>query len=148
MKTLITRLLLLGFVASLSLPACVGVRFDGVALSNVTSIRNDLPTVLSTAATKPYKDAEKDVTKVLDKIEKGYSHAQATKKNQDVAEQWRLLRDEMVQPFVTRWKEKGKLDKDFVGPAVKQVQDALAAIERTERAKRGAPKDKVITAEQ
>ncbi len=41
----------------------------------------------------------------------------------------------MVQPFLNRWKEKGKLDKDFITPAAKQVKDALASIERAEKAK-------------
>lgn len=144
MKTLFVPLLLLGLLTS-----CAGVRYDRVAWDNVNGIIHEVPTLLDHAAQDPYSKHETAVNKALEKINTGYTHAAATKKNQDVAEQWRVLRDEMVVPFVNRWKEKGgKLDKDFVTPATKQIKDALLAIERTESAKRGAPKKKVVAANQ
>lgn len=119
---------------SLSVAACVGARFDKPALDNATMLSDKVPALME-KATKSYNDNEADANGVLKSLDEACDHAAATKKNKEVAEQWRLVRDDMVKPFLTRWKEKGKLDKDFIKPAAIQVRDALAAIVRAEKAK-------------
>jgi hypothetical protein len=133
MKALIWVLILVGFVS------CVGIRYDATSLTNVQQVATALPALMG-KATKSFKDSEAEVTKLTGLLDQAQKHAAGLKKNQDVAEQWRILRDELVNPFVANWKEKGKLDKDFVTAATQQVTGALSAIERAERAKRGAPK--------
>lgn len=119
---------------SVGLGSCVGARFDQVAVDNASMLGSKLPALME-KATKPYKDNEAEAQSLVAKVSDAYNHAAAAAKNKDVAEQWRLLRDDLVQPFINRWKEKSKLDKDFITPAVKQVNDALAAIERAEKSK-------------
>jgi hypothetical protein len=136
MKSLIITL-----VFTLGLLSCVGIRYDATSLKNVKDLAIALP-ALYDKSTQPYKNAEADVMKVMDLLDNAVSHAASIKKNQDAAEQWRLLRDEVVKPYISNWKDKGKMDKDLVAPAKDIMQQSLAAIERTENAKRGAPKRK------
>lgn len=120
---------------SLGLQSCASAKFDQKALDNVTMLAQKLPALME-KATKPYKDSESEATVLLKSISDAQAYAAGIKKNKEIAEQWRILRDDLVQPYLNRWKEKGKLDKDFVAPAVKQVKDALASIERAEKAKK------------
>lgn len=125
-------IVLSGLLTGLS--SCVAARFDQVALDNATGLGNTLPALMQ-KATGAYSQSETEVTAILKTLDDAHSRAAATKKNGDVAEQWRILRDDMVKPFFARWKEKNKLDKDFIKPAATQVKDALASIERAEKVK-------------
>ncbi|MCC6460346.1 MAG: hypothetical protein IT260_07730 [Saprospiraceae bacterium] len=129
---LLLSITLAGFGAGLS--SCASAQFSQTALDNSVSLGKDLP-VLMNKATKAYSDNETEANALLAKVNDAYTLAASFKKNKDVAEQWRILRDDLVQPFLTRWKEKGKLDKDFIRPAAEQVKSALGAIERAEKAK-------------
>jgi hypothetical protein len=129
-------LFILGLSLPMGLQSCVGLRSDPVSISNVADISKMLPDLLSKAATSSFKDNESAVNGLTTKITNAYEHAKGIKKNNEIAEQWRVLRDELVQPFVINWKDKGKLDKDFVTQFVKQIKDALASIERAEKSKR------------
>lgn len=63
--------------------------------------------------------------------------AKNTPRNKDSAEQWRLLQDDIVKPFFDLWKDKGKLDADYVKISQGQVQRSLESIARAEKSKRG-----------
>lgn len=123
-----------GLLLASGLSSCVGARFDQVALDNASGLSTQLPALMD-KATSTYATHETEAQSLLTKVTEAYNHALSTKKNKDVAEQWRILRDDLVQPFMTRWKDKGKLDKDFINIAGKQVKDALASIARAEKAK-------------
>jgi hypothetical protein len=138
MKMLLSALFMLGFVFQIGFTSCVGLRYDAASLSAVTALSKSLPALME-KATKPYSASETEANALLSQLDNAISQAASLKKNQDAAEQWRLLKDDLVAPFLSNWKSKGKLDKDFVAEATKQVKASLAAIERTERAKRGAP---------
>jgi len=125
-------LMLAGLSAGLT--SCVGARFDQVALDNTTALSTQLPALMS-KATGAFATHEAEAQSLLTKITDAYNHALSTKKNKDVAEQWRILRDDLVQPFITRWKESGKLSKAVVDVSTNQVKDALASITRAEKAK-------------
>lgn len=114
--------------------SCVGARFDQTALENANMLSEKLPALMDKAI-KPFKDNETEVNALIKSLNDAYDRANATKKNKEVAEQWRIVRDDMVKPFMDRWKEKGKLDKDFIKAATTQVKDSLAAIARAEKAK-------------
>lgn len=129
---LLLGITLAGFGAGLS--SCASAQFSQAALDNSVSLGKDLPALMN-KATKAYSENETEANALLAKVNDAYTLASSFKKNKDISEQWRILRDDLVQPFLTRWKEKGKLDKDFVKPAAEQVKSALAAIERAERAK-------------
>ena len=116
------------------LQSCVGARFSQTALDNVTRVEGTMPPLMEKATGK-YSDHAASVDAVIADINKALNDAAATKKNSDIAEQWRIFRDELAQPFFTRWKTETKLDKDFVKLSVEQVKKSLAAIEKSERAK-------------
>lgn len=128
----VLAIVLSGLMTGLS--SCVGARFDQTALDYATTLGNQLPALMQ-KATASYTQHETEITAVLKSLDEAHSHAAATKKNGEIAKQWSILSDSLVKPFFARWKEKGKLDKDFIKPAATQVKDSLASIERAERAK-------------
>lgn len=125
-------IVLLGFTTVFT--SCVGARFDQVALDNANTMGESVPALMMNA-TKSYSGFAAKVEEATAKINEAHKHALETPKNKEVAEMWRILRDDQVMPFFQRWKDKDKLDKDFVKPAAEQVKASLAAIERAERAK-------------
>ncbi len=120
---------LLALVAS-----CTSARIDTVAIENAKNLAKNVP-ALMLKATKAYSENEPEVKAIVASLTAAYDRAAATPKNKEVTEQYRLLRDKMVQPFLDRWKEKGKLDKDFVKEATDQVKSAIASIIRAEESK-------------
>ena len=128
-------LLALSIGASLTtIPSCMAP-YDAMGMEYATSISTKLPAVME-KATEAYSKNEADVKSVTADLDKATSHAATMKKNKEVAESWRVLQNDLVAPFFARWKEKGKLDKDFIKEAVMQVNKSLAAIKKAETAKK------------
>lgn len=117
-----------------TIPSCMAP-FDAIGMENVTSIATKLPAVME-KATEAFSKHEDDVKSLTTDLEKAVSHAASLKRNKEVAESWRILSTDLVAPFLARWKEKGKLDKDFIKEAVAQVNKSLAAIKKAETAKK------------
>lgn len=131
-SALIFGLFLLG--SGLFLQSC-SPKYDMVAVENVTKLSASLPPLMEKAVGK-YSDHEEAVQTALSDVNKAYERSFGTKKNGEIAEQWRIFRDDIAKPFFDKWKEKGKLDKDFIKEAAKQVKASLDAIEKAERAKK------------
>jgi hypothetical protein len=130
-----TLLLGLSIAASATLlPSCMAA-YDAMGTENVSTISTKLPALMG-KATEAYSKHEADVTMLSSDLDKAVSHAASMKKNKEVAESWRLLQNDLVAPFLARWKEKGKLDKDFIKEATTQVTKSLDAIKRAEMAKK------------
>lgn len=143
MKTLLSSLKINTLVLSLGLlfvgsmvtvSSCVA-SFDAMSMENVTSISKKLPDLMG-KATESYSKHEADATSLLSDIGKAATHAASLKKNKEVAESWKILQNDLVAPFFARWKEKGKLDKDFIKEAAMQVSKSLDAIKKAESAKK------------
>lgn len=131
----LSMLVALSIGASLTaIPACMAP-YDAIGMENVTSITTKLPAVME-KATEAYSKNEADVKSVTADLDKAVSHAASMKKNKEVAEAWRILQSDLAAPFFARWKEKGKLDKDFVKEAVTQVKKSLDSIKKSETAKK------------
>ena len=120
--------------AMVTLPSCMA-SFDAVSMENVTSISKKLPDLMG-KATEAYSKHEAEATSLLNDLGKAATHAASLKKNKEVAESWKILQNDLVAPFFARWKEKGKLDKDFVKEATMQVNKSLDAIKKAETAKK------------
>ncbi len=133
-NTLVLTLGLFFVGAMVTLPSCVA-SFDAIGMENVTSISKKLPELMG-KATEAYSKHEADATSLLNDLGKAATHAASLKKNKEVAESWRILQNDLAAPFFTRWKEKGKLDKDFVKEATMQVTKSLEAIKKAESAKK------------
>ena len=120
--------------AAVTLPSCMAP-YDAIGTENVTGISTKLPALMA-KATEAYSKHETEVTTLTSDLNSAVSHAASMKKNKEVAESWRLLQTDLVAPFLARWKEKGKLDKDFIKEATMQVTKSLDAIKRAEMAKK------------
>ncbi len=118
----------------LSTPACAP-KFDATGLNNITNIGTKL-TDLMNKATGAYSGNSTAATSLLTEIDKAYEHAKAINGNKTIAESWKILKDELVAPFMEKWKTSGKLDKDFIKEAVAQVTKSVTAITNAEKAKR------------
>lgn len=143
MKTLLSSLKINTLVLSLAL-FCVGTMttlsscvaaYDAASVENLTNISTKLPKLME-KATEAYSKHEPAATSILSDIGKAATHAASLKKNKEVAESWKILQNDLVGPFFARWKESGKLDKDFIKEATMQVTKSLDAIKRAESAKK------------
>ena len=124
--------LLLGF--GLMLQSC-SPKCDMLNINTATNLATELPAMMSKASTKKF--SQEDADKVLKPLAEAVERAKNTPRNKDSAEQWRLLQDDIVKPFFDLWKDKGKLDADYVKISQGQVQRSLESIARAEKSKRG-----------
>lgn len=127
----LTFLLLgLGLVLQSCSPKC-----DPDNITTAVNLATELPALMAKASSKKY--SQEDADKVLKPLAAALERAKATSRNKDSAEQWRLLQDDLVLPFFNMWKEKGKLDADYVKVSQGQVERSLNSIARAEKSKRG-----------
>jgi hypothetical protein len=123
------------FLGLMALAPSCSPKFCPDCLKQVKDLSVSLPAVMNLAS-KPYDDAaESKIAGVTKQLIDASAMAATFKRNKDLAEAYRILKDELTLPFFARWKEKGKLDKDYVKAAVMQVSDSLKAIEKAESAK-------------
>lgn len=106
-------------------------KFDKVGLDNATNLMASLSDLMGKATGK-YASNSDAIKKVSDALSAAVQHAQARKNNKEIAASWKALQDELVNPFLARWKEKGMLDKDVVKEASAQVTSSLEAIKKAE----------------
>jgi len=110
-------------------------RFDKVGLGNATNLATELTDLMSKATSK-YTNHTAAVDKAKSSLSKAVSHANSRKNNKEITAAWQTLQDELVIPFLDRWKDKGTLDKDFVKEASAQVSKSLEAIKKAELARK------------
>ena len=109
-------------------------RFDPVGTDYATNFGSELVAAMNRGV-EPYADHEKTVAQVRARLEKAYIHAAEQRYNQEIAQSWKLLRDEQVAPFFEQWKTKGRLSGEYVRETVRQVQKSLEAIRIAEAGK-------------
>jgi hypothetical protein len=109
--------------------------FDQMGLDNVTNLGSRL-TDLMAKAVEPYGKHTDAANTLLSDLGKAAEHAASQKRNKEIASSWKILKDDLAAPFFNRWKEKGKLDKDYVKEAAGQVGKSLDAIKKAELAKK------------
>lgn len=110
-------------------------KFDKIGLDNATNLATSL-TELMGKATGKYTAHTDAIQQVSTALSNAVKHAESRKKNLEIAEAWKTLQNDLVAPFLTRWKEKGSLDKDFVKEATTQVAKSLEAIKKAELARK------------
>lgn len=110
-------------------------RFDNIGYGNATNLATAL-TDLMAKATGKYDNNTEAISKVKDGLTKAVSHAAGRKNNKEIATAWQTLQDDLVTPFLDRWKDKGMLDKDYVKEATAQVSKSLEAIKKAELARK------------
>ncbi len=110
-------------------------KFDKIGFDNAANLTNSLPELMSKATGK-YSANTDAIKKVSDALANAVKHAESRKKNKEIAESWKTLQNELVNPFLARWKEKGMLDKDLVKESTAQVSKSLEAIKKAELARK------------
>lgn len=124
--------LLLG--AASAMQSCT--KFDKVGLDNATNLSTELTSLMSKASTSKYTSNTEATKKVSDALAKAVQHAESVKRNKEIATSWTTLQDDLVIPFLARWKDKGMLDKDVVKESTAQVTKSLEAIKKAEMARK------------
>ncbi len=129
-------LMLLGWLlfATTPLLQSCSAGYDAMGLQNVTNLSTRLIALMEKAATSTSNSNKSEIEGVTADLNKAEQHAAAQKRNQEIANAWKILRTEQVEPFLLRWKD-GKLDKDFVKEATAQVRKSLDAIKKAEQGK-------------
>lgn len=125
---------LLGFFAAVSTQSCTP-GFDPDGSANAKNL-STAATELMAKATGEYRSHESAADDLLKQMGKAQEHAAGIKRNKEIAKMWQILKDDLVAPFMARWKEKGKLDKDYVKEATSTVTKSFDAIKRAEAAKK------------
>ncbi len=131
LHALLLGLLLLG--ATGTMQSCT--KFDKIGLDNATNLATSL-TELMGKATGKYTAHTDAIQQVSNAVSNAVKHAESRKRNLEIAEAWKTLQNDLVAPFLARWKEKGSLDKDFVKEATTQVSKSLEAIKKAELARK------------
>lgn len=126
--------LVLFSTSTLTMQSCAA-KFDQAGLDNVTNLGTKL-TDLMGKATEPFGKHSKAVASLLEEMGKATEHAAGQKKNKEIAEQWKILTNDVAKPYFDRWKEKGVLDKDFVKETVGIAGKSLDAMKKAELAKK------------
>jgi hypothetical protein len=117
---------------SLSITACaLSVdRFDSLAYQNATSLKVD-SLMLIGKATQSYSTHKGSVESLKVAVEKAYEYAKGRTKNEEVTEQWALMKDpgkNLLGGFLARWEDKGKLSAAFVTEAKKLISTGFDEI--------------------
>ncbi len=132
LSSLLFGLLLLG--ATSTMQSCN--KFDKVGLDNATNLATSLTDLMGKAATSKFSANSDAIKNVTDALANAVKHAESVKKNKEIASSWTTLQNELVLPFLARWKDKGMLDKDVVKEATAQVTKSLEAIKKAELARK------------
>jgi hypothetical protein len=125
---------LLGFVVVTTTQSC-SPRFDPTGSDYAKTLGATASTLMA-KATGEYSSNEKAANDFLAELGKAQEHAASIKRNKEIAQMWKILKDDLAAPFFNRWKEKGKLDKDFVKESITQVTKSFDSIKRAESAKK------------
>jgi hemerythrin superfamily protein len=124
----------LGLFISMSSMVCAP-RYDALGLQNATNLSSKTLELMG-KATEPFTKNATAVTTLFGEITDAHTRATKVKKNTEIANSWKTLKDEILTPYFDNWKAKGKLDKDFVKESMKQVTASFDAIKNAEEAKR------------
>jgi hypothetical protein len=111
-------------------------KFDKTGLENASNLASSLTELMAKAPTSKFSANSEAIKKVSDALTSAVSHAENKKNNQEIAGAWKTLQNELVTPFLSRWKEKGMLDADVVKFASAQVAKSLEAIKKAELARK------------
>lgn len=130
--SMVFGLFLLG--ASSTIQSCS--KFDKVGLENATNLSTSLSELMSKSASSKYSANADAIKKVTESLSNAVKHAESVKKNMEIASAWTSLQNELVLPFLSRWKEKGMLDADYVKAATEQVSKSLEAIKKAEQSRK------------
>ncbi|MFN0174071.1 MAG: hypothetical protein ACKVU0_05435 [Saprospiraceae bacterium] len=131
LNTLMFGLLL--FTAAGTIQSCN--KFDKAGFDNAANLSSSLQELMSKATSKFSANSDA-IKKVSDALANAVKHAESRKRNTEIAESWKTLQNELVNPFLARWKEKGMLDKDLVTESTAQVTKSLEAIKKAELARK------------
>jgi hypothetical protein len=104
--------------------------FDNLAYHNATSLKVDSLALMG-KATESYSKHEDTVEALKLSVEKAYEYANGRPKNEEVSEQWVLMKDpekNLLGGFLVRWKEKGKLSPAFVDEAMRLISSGFDQI--------------------
>lgn len=137
MKTFRTTLtwLLCGFLLASTMQSC-SPKFDKIGLDNCTNLMSSLSDLIGKSATSKYSANSDAIKKASDALDSAVKHAEGVKKNKEIAEAWKTLQNDLVTPFLTRWKEKGMLDKEVAKESAAQIAKSLEAIKKAEMSKK------------
>lgn len=125
---------LAGIMAVSVLHSC-SPKFDKIGSENAANLGSKLPELMG-KATEAYAKHSDAVSAMQADLQKAYDHAASIKGNSNLANAWKVLKDELAGPFFARWKENAKIDKDVVKESVKQVNASLDSIKKAEMAKK------------
>jgi hypothetical protein len=135
MKHILSFALFLSFGLFLvTTPAC-SPKIDPVGIQNASNISTKLSELMNKANTAFGPNATA-VSTLLTEINTAYEHAKSVKRNKEIAEAWRILKDETVTPFFDKWKKDGTLNPELVKESVTTATKSINAILNAEKSKR------------
>lgn len=149
MQTLkIKQILLLLTIATLT-TACESIKttvFDQYSYQKTTELKIEISNLIDNA-TKPYRNHEKEIEKLLLDIQKLMEYEKNKPNNEITFAMWQLLNDKeknLLAGFFKNWKEKETLSPVFLQESKNQVLEALDLLIQYEIKKDKKTKDTLL----
>jgi hypothetical protein len=82
-------------------------------------------------ADQSYKDYQKPVDELIQRIDKAYEYAKGRKDNDLSTKQWEILKDpdgNLMGSILKKWKSQDKLSSTYLTEKIKQISDAYDEI--------------------
>jgi hypothetical protein len=131
LRSFLFVLMLLG--ASSMMNSCSS--FNSSSVQNTANLGVSLSELMNKATSK-YTSNSSAIKKVTDALNSTVKRAESIKNNKYVADSWKALQNNVVNPFLAKWKTNGTLDRSTINAATAQVAASIANIAKAEVSKK------------
>ena len=105
--------------------------FNSSSVQNTANLGVSLSELMNKATSK-YTSNSSAIKKVTDALNSTVKRAESIKNNKYVADSWKALQNNVVNPFLAKWKANGTLDRSTINAATAQVAASIANIAKAE----------------
>ena len=109
--------------------------FNSSSVQNTANLGVSLSELMNKATSK-YTSNSSAIKKVTDALNSTVKRAESIKNNKYVADSWKALQNNVVNPFLAKWKANGTLDRSTINAATAQVAASIANIAKAEVSKK------------
>jgi hypothetical protein len=132
------KILLLTIMLCIGLAGCASISvFSQYAYQQAVDLKVESLDLIS-HADQSYKEYQKQVEELIQRIDKAYEYAKGRKDNDLSTRQWEILRNpdgHLFGSFLKKWKSEDKLSLTYLNEKLKQISDAYDEIINLESGK-------------
>jgi hypothetical protein len=132
------KILILTIILFIGLAGCTSISvFSQYAYQQAVDLKVESLNLIS-QADHSYKDYQKEVNDLIQKIDKAYEYAKGRKDNDLSTKQWEILINpdgHLFGSFLKKWKSEDKLSSTYLNEKLKQISDAYDEVINLESGK-------------